>query len=139
MRFMLLMHPNISAEDYAAGPDLEAVKAMTAFNEDLVRSGVLLAGDGLHPAEEGATVSRRGGEIVVTDGPFSEAKELIGGYWIIDVKDRAEAIEWARRVPLGDGPAVEVRQIWEVTDMSEEIQEAAQLSETPPEQTSATS
>jgi hypothetical protein len=136
-RFMLFMLPGITPEEYAEGPDLEAVEAMNRFNQDLVDAGVLLAADGLHPPERGRRVRSEGGQTVVTDGPFSEAKEVVGGYWIIQARDLDEATEWAKRVPLGPGPQVEVREMWEVTDMSEEIQEAAKLSETPPEQTSA--
>ena len=133
MRFVLFMHPNISDDEYASAgePDLEVVKAMNAYNEELTKAGVLLALDGLHGPDTAAVVRKQGDEIVVTDGPFAEAKEAVGGYWIIDVKDRDEAIEWARRVPLGDGPAVEVRQIWDVSEMSDEVREAAQLSQEP--------
>ena len=130
-RFMLFMYPNISTDEYAEGPSVEAVEAMTAYNEALTQAGALLAADGLHP--EGARVSASG----VTDGPFSEAKELVGGYWIIQAKDSDEALEWAKRVPLDGSSFVEVRQIFEVSDFSEEIQAAAQLSAEPPEQTKA--
>jgi hypothetical protein len=104
---------------------------MNAYNEALVQAGALLAADGLHP--EGTRVSAGG----VTDGPFSEAKELVGGYWIIQAKDAEEATEWAKRVPLDGDSFVEVRQIFELSEFSEEIQAVAQLSETPPHQTSA--
>ena len=136
-RFMLFMLPGIAPEEYAEGPSLEAVEAMNRFNQEMVDAGVLLAADGLHPAERGRRVSVQDGRTVVTDGPFTEAKEVVGGYWIIQAKDLDEATEWARKVPLGPGPQVEVREIWEVSDMSEEIQEAATLSAIPPEQTSA--
>jgi hypothetical protein len=129
-RFLLFMYPVISDEEYAAGPSLEDVEAMTKFNQALHDAGVLDAADGLAP--EYTRVSEGG----VTDGPFSEAKELVGGYWIIQAKDRDEAVEWARRVPLGPGPFVEVREIWEVTDMPEELQNAVTI-DTPPEQTQA--
>ena len=95
-RFMLFIHPGISAEEYAAGPQLEDVEAMMRYNAELSKAGALLAGDGLQPE---VTRVGRGG---VVDGPFSEAKELVGGYWIIQAKDRAEAVEWASRCPLGD-------------------------------------
>jgi hypothetical protein len=127
----MFMYPSISTEEYAEGPSLEDVEAMNRYNEELTKAGALLAADGLHP--EAARVSSSG----VTDGPFSEAKELVGGYWIIQAKDREEAVEWARRCPMGDGPFIEVRQIFELSEFSEEIQAAAELSAEPPHQTSA--
>ena len=130
-RFMMFMYPSISTEEYQEGPSLEDVEAMNRYNEELTKAGALLAADGLHP--EAARVSSSG----VTDGPFSEAKELIGGYWIIQAKDREEAVEWAKRCPMGDGPFIEVRQIFELSEFSEEIQAAAELSAEPPHQTSA--
>ena len=130
-RFMLFMYPAISTEEYAEGPTLEDVEAMNRYNEELTKAGALLAADGLQP--EASRVSSSG----VTDGPFSEAKELVGGYWIIQAKDREEAVEWAKRCPMGAGPFIEVRQIWEMSDFPEDIQDAAQLSAEPPHQTSA--
>jgi hypothetical protein len=130
-RFMLFMYPVISEEEYAQEPPLEAVEAMNRYNEELTKAGALLALDGLHGE---ATRVTAGG---VTDGPFSEAKELVGGYWIIQAKDREEALEWAKRVPLFGDSFVEVRRIQELSDFSEELQEAAQLSQKPPAQTSA--
>ena len=130
-RFMLFMYPVISDEEYAEGPSVEDVEAMTRYNEELTKAGALLAGDGLHP--EASRVSTAG----VTDGPFSEAKELVGGYWIIQAKDREEAVEWATRVPLSGRSFVEVRQIYELSEFSEDIQAAAELSSPPPHQTSA--
>ena len=130
-RFMLFMYPAISIEEYGGTPALDNVEAMTRYNEELTKAGALLAADGLQP--EASRVSSSG----VTDGPFSEAKELVGGYWIIQAKDREEAVEWAKRCPMGAGPFIEVRQIWEMTDFPEDIQNAAQLSAEPPHQTSA--
>ena len=131
-RFMLFIYPNLSEETYAEGPSLEDVEAMNRYNEELAKAGALLALDGLHP--EAARVSASG----VTDGPYSEAKELVGGYWIIQAKDREEAIEWAKRVPQDAGSFVEVRQIAELSDYAEDLQEAARLSTgEPPHQTSA--
>src|SRR3954451_22165900 len=124
-RFMLFMYPSVSTEGHAGGPSLNA------YNGELTRAGALLAADGLHP--EAARVSASG----VTDGPFSEAKELIGGYWIIQAKDREEAVEWARRCPMGAGPFIEVRQIYELSEFPEDIHAAAELSSPPPHQTSA--
>jgi hypothetical protein len=130
-RFMLFMYPNITTEEYAEGPSVEDVEAMTRYNEALTQAGALLAADGLHP--EASRVSSSG----VTDGPFSEAKELVGGYWIIQAKDREEALEWAKRIPQDGRSFVEVRQIFEMSDFPEDVQAAAQLSAEPPEQTKA--
>jgi len=131
-RFMLFIYPNISEETYAEGPSVEDVEAMNRYNEELAKAGALLALDGLHP--EAARVSASG----VTDGPYSEAKELVGGYWIIQAKDREEAIEWAKRVPQDGDSFVEVRQIFELSEFSDDLQDAAKLSTgEPPHQTSA--
>jgi len=128
MRFMLLMIP----KGYeSAGPeavqelDPERVADMMRYNESLEKAGVLLALDGLHPPSTGARVSFAGGKPTVKDGPFSEAKEVIGGYWIIDVASREEAIEWARRCPGSENEVIEVRQIQEMSDYSPEVQEIA--------------
>jgi len=133
MRFMMFMIPNISEEDWM--PSSEAVAEMTKYNEELTKAGVLLALDGLHPTSKGARVSGSGGRITVTDGPFSEAKEIVGGYWMIDVSSKEEAIEWAKRCPAVEGPAnhgydgiapvVEIRQVFEMADFAAEIQSAA--------------
>ena len=95
------------------------------YNEDLPQAGVLLALDGLHPPSVGARVSFEGGRPKVTDGPFAEAKEVLGGYWMIKVGSRAEAIEWATRCPASENEIIEVRQVQEMADFSEEVQEAA--------------
>jgi len=137
VRFMMVMKPNLTEEEYGPGPDAEAVSAMTKYNEELTQAGVLLALDGLHPTSKGARVSFAGGTNTVTDGPFAEAKEMIGGYWIIQAKSRGEAVEWASRCPAGDGDVIEVRQVYEMSDFSEDVQAAAELSQTPPEQTAA--
>ena len=122
MRFMLLMIPK-GYEEAAPGtmPDAAAVAAMMKYNEDLQKAGVLLALDGLHPPSMGARVSFAGGRPRVTDGPFSEAKEVLGGYWMIQVKSREEAIEWAKRCPGSDNEVIEIRQVQEAADFSEEI------------------
>jgi hypothetical protein len=130
-RFMLFMYPVISDEEYAAGPSVEDVEEMMRYNEELSKAGALLALDGLHGE------ATRVGKSSVTDGPFSEAKELVGGYWVIQAKDREEAVEWARRVPLTGDSFVEVRQIQELTDFPEDIQAVGKLSQEPPNQTSA--
>jgi hypothetical protein len=135
MRFMLMMIPGAPEEQWT--PSADEVAEMMAYNEQLTKAGVLLALDGLHPSAKGARVTLAGGRKTVTDGPFTEAKELIGGYWIIQAKSKEEAVEWATRVPLGEGDIVEVRQIAELEDFPEDVQAVGQLSETPPEQTTA--
>ncbi len=133
MRFMLLMKPGIRDDEWV--PNEEAVAAMRRYNEELTQAGVLLALDGLRPPAEGVRIRVSGGEKVVTDGPFAESKEVVGGYWIIQAKSREEAIEWAKRCPIGEGPELELRPIMELSDLPEEVQAAAQLSQEPPEQT----
>jgi hypothetical protein len=123
MRFMMFMIPNFSDDDWM--PPVEAVEAMTKYNEELTKAGVLLALDGLHPSSAGVRVSFPGGKPTVTDGPFAEAKEVIGGYWLIDVESKEEAIEWAKRVPVAEGPVIEVRQIFEMEDFPSELRQAA--------------
>ena len=134
MRFMMLMIPNIPT-DRSWTPDAETVGEMSRYNEALAKAGVLLALDGLHPPAAGARVRFAPGEApAVTDGPFTEAKEIIGGYWIIQTKTREEAIEWASRVPVNPGEvAVELRQIFELSDFPEEVQ-ALFEDKSPPEQ-----
>lgn len=126
MRFMMLVIPK-GYESAAAGtvPDVAIVERMTRYNKELKQAGVLLALDGLHPPSMGARVSFVGGKPTVTDGPFSEAKEVVGGYWLIQVKSRAEAIEWAKRVPFQDESIVEVRQVQELADFPPDVQRAA--------------
>src|SRR5829696_2208694 len=117
MRFMLLMIP----KGYEQAPpgtvpdDATAVAAMMRYNEDLQKAGVLLALDGLHPLSMGARVSFAGGKPRVTDGPFAEAKEVLGGYWMIQVRSKEEAIEWAKRCPASENEVIEVRQVQEIS------------------------
>ena len=124
MRFMMLMIPK-GYETAAPGtmPDAKAVEAMMKYNESLQKAGVLLALDGLHPPSMGARVSFAGGKPKVTDGPFTEAKEIVGGYWMIQATSLAEAIEWARRCPGGDNEVIEVRQVQDFEDFPSDIQE----------------
>ena len=126
MRFMMLMIPK-GYETAAAGtmPPADHVAAMMKYNEELTKAGVLLALDGLHPPSMGARVSFEGGKPSVTDGPFSESKEVVGGYWMIQVKSRAEAIEWAKRCPALGNEVIEVRQVQEFADFPADVQEAA--------------
>ena len=125
MRFMMLMIP-AGYETAAAGamPSAEAVAAMMKYNEALKDAGVLVTLEGLHPPSMGARVSFEGGKPTVTDGPFSEAKEVVGGYWMIQVKSKAEAIEWAKRCPALGNEVIEVRQVQEMADFPPELQKA---------------
>src|SRR4051794_535172 len=126
MRFMMLMIPKgYETAEPGAMPDAEAVAAMMKYNESLQKAGVLLALDGLHPPSMGARVSFSGGKPRVTDGPFAEAKEVLGGYWMIQVKSREEAIEWASRCPGSENEVIEVRQVQEFSDFPADVQEAA--------------
>jgi hypothetical protein len=106
-------------------PDAKAVEAMMKYNESLQKAGVLLALDGLHPPSMGARVSFEGGKPRVTDGPFAEAKEVVGGYWMIQVKSRDEAIEWAKRCPGSPNEVIEIRQVQEMSDFPEDVKKAA--------------
>ena len=126
MRFMMLMIPK-GYEQAKPGtvPDAKAVSAMMKYNEELQKAGVLLALDGLHPPSAGARVSFANGKPVVTDGPFAEAKEVIGGYWMIQVRSKAEAIEWAKRCPGSPNETIEVRQVQEMADFPADVQAAA--------------
>jgi hypothetical protein len=123
MRFMMLMIPK-GYETAPAGtlPDAGAVAAMMKYNESLQKAGVLLALDGLHPPSMGARVSFRGGKPKVEDGPFAEAKEVVGGYWLIQVRSREEAIEWASRCPASNNEVIEVRQVQEISDFPTDVQ-----------------
>jgi hypothetical protein len=126
MRFMMLVIPKgyeKAAPD--AMPSAEAVAEMMKYNEALANAGVLLSLDGLHPPSSGARVSFTGGKPKVTDGPFAEAKECVGGYWMIQVKSKEEAIEWAKRAPMGDHEMIEVRQVHEMEDFPADVQAAA--------------
>jgi hypothetical protein len=133
---MMLMIPR-GYESAEAGtlPSAEAVTAMMKFNEELQKAGVLLALDGLHPPSMGARVSFENGKPRVTDGPFAEVKEVLGGYWMLQVKSREEAIEWAKRCPGSNHEIVEVRQVMEMDDFPPEVQQAAagfdQMQQTP--------
>ena len=126
MRFMMLMIP-LGYE--TAPPDVqldpERVAAMMRYNEALKDAGVLITLDGLHPPSMGARVSFAGGKPVVTDGPFTEAKEVLGGYWMIDVASRTEAIAWASKCPASANEIIEIRQVQEMSDFPPEVQQAA--------------
>jgi hypothetical protein len=126
MRFMMLMIP----QGYETAPpdvqlDPERMRAMMKYNEALKEAGILLALDGLHPPSMGARVSFAGGKPLVTDGPFTEAKEVLGGYWMIDVASREEAIAWAAKCPASENETIEIRQVQEMADFSPEVRAAA--------------
>jgi hypothetical protein len=125
MRFMMLMIPK-GYEAAAPGtmPDPQAVAAMMKYNEQLQQAGVLLALDGLHPPAEAARVTFAGGTPKVTDGPFTEAKEVVGGYWMIQVRSRDEAIQWATRCPAGEHEMIEIRQVFDMAEFPPEVQQA---------------
>jgi hypothetical protein len=127
MRFMMLMIPK-GYEDAAPGtmPDAKRVEAMMKYNESLQKSGVLLALDGLHPPSMGARVTFPGGKATVSDGPFAEAKEVLGGYWMLQVRSREEAIEWAKRCPASENETIEIRQVQEMDEFPPELQEAVE-------------
>jgi len=128
MRFMMIMFPK-DYENAKPGwvPDLESMDKMGKYNEQLQKAGVLLALDGLTPPSTmSARVTFKSGKSKVTDGPFTEAKEVVGGYWIIQVKSREEALEWASRIPGKDNEMVEVRRMFEITDFDPEIQKEIQ-------------
>jgi hypothetical protein len=125
MRFLMLMIPK-GYESAKPGtlPDAKAIANMVKYNVSLGKAGVLLALDGVHPPSMGARVSFSGGKAKVTDGPFAEAKEVMGGYWVIQVKSKAEAIEWASRCPASDNETIEIRQMIEFSDFPPDVREA---------------
>jgi hypothetical protein len=128
MRFMMIMFPK-EYETAKPGwaPDLKSMEAMGKYNEELGKAGVLLALDGLTPPSTmSARVTFKGGKSKVTDGPFTEAKEVVGGYWIIQVKSREEALEWAARIPGKDNEMVEVRRMFDLTDFDPDTQKYIQ-------------
>ncbi|RUL70201.1 YciI family protein [Dyella choica] len=132
MRFMMLMLPE-GYRDAAPDtrPSAEGVEKMMRFNKSLQEAGVLLALDGLHPPSSGVRVSSVNGKSKVVDGPFAEAKEVVGGYWMIDVATRDEAVAWATRCPLNPGDTIEIRQVFEMTDFPADVRKAAEGFEDP--------
>ena len=124
MRFAMLMIPNHTSDDSTPSP--EAVREMGKYNQQLTEAGVLLSLDGFHPTSKGARVSFAGGaEPAIADGPFDTPRQTVGGYWLIDVRSKDEAVQWASRCPAGDGDVIEVRQIFEMSDFPPEVQAAA--------------
>jgi hypothetical protein len=120
MRFMILVK---ASEESEAGvlPDEKILAEMGKFNEELVKAGVMLAAEGLHPSSKGARVKFEGTKRTVTDGPFSETKELVAGFWLWQVKSKEEAIEWLKRAPFGGGMEIEIRQVFEPGDFGDNL------------------
>ncbi len=118
MRFMMIMIPAVYQKptDPNFALSTEGFEKMMKYNESLAKAGVLLSLDGLHPPEKGARIRFDSGKAVATDGPFTEAKEIVGGFWMIQTKTRDEAVEWAKRIPAEKGDVVELRQVFEMTD-----------------------
>ncbi|HTX22045.1 MAG TPA: YciI family protein [Candidatus Aquilonibacter sp.] len=131
---MMFMIPRVYQPDTPAGeragegfaPPAEAVAKMMKFNEELAKAGVLIELNGLHPVLKGARVKFVNKKAVVTDGPFIESKEVIGGYWLINVKSKEEAVEWVKRCPANDGDVIEIRQVFEMSDFPPDVQKAAE-------------
>jgi hypothetical protein len=128
MRFMILVKAN---EDSEAGvmPSAEMLTEMGKFNEELVKAGVMLAGEGLHPSSKGMRIRFSGKERTVTDGPFAETKELIAGFWLLQVKSRDEVLEWMKRAPFDGGTEIEIRQVFEAEDFGPEFTPEARAAE----------
>lgn len=122
---MLMIPKGYETAEPDTQPEADAVSAMMKYNEELQKAGVLLSLDGLRPPSEGARVSFASGKPVVTDGPFAEVKECLGGYWMIDVKDRSAAIEWAKKCPGSKNETIEIRQVQVMEDFPEDVQQAA--------------
>ncbi len=132
MRFMMLMIPVVyqGEQGQKAGvdftPSADAVDKMMKYNEELAKAGALISLDGLHPPTSGARVSFAGGKPRVIDGPSMETKNVLGGYWMIDVKSKEEALAWAKRVPAAEGDVVEIRQVFEMEEFPPDVQKAAE-------------
>ena len=116
MRVMVIVKANPQSEKATAGPDRASLAEMGKFNEELVKAGVMLAGDGLHPSSRGKRVRFEGKRSTVIDGPFTESKELVAGFWIWQVKSMDEAVEWVKRAPFDGGAEIELRPVFEVED-----------------------
>lgn len=118
MRYMIIVKANAESEA-GAMPGDKAIEAMGRFNDDLIAAGVLIAGEGLERSATGARISYKGGGTTVTHGPFRDSRDLIAGFWILDVRSRDEAIAWMKKAPMEDGDEVEIRRIFDVADMTE--------------------
>jgi len=130
MRFMVLMIPGVyqpqdgKKTEPGFVPSAEMVEKMTKFNEDLSKAGALISLDGLQPLTNGARVAFSGGKPKVTDGPFIEAKEVVGGYWMLQFKSKQEAVDWVKRCPAQDGDVIEIRPVFEMSDFPADVQKA---------------
>lgn len=122
MRFMMLLPAPAQVLEKFAVPDPNIVLPMRKFNQEMTKAGVLLAAEGLHPTSKGTRLQISGGKRVITDGPFTEAKEVIAGFWMIQVKSKEEALEWAKRCPLPENGLIEIRQVFENCDFPPELQ-----------------
>ena len=122
MRFMMIVKASADSEN-GMMPGPEVFEAMGKFNEDLIAAGVLLAAEGLHPSSKGTRVTLESGKHVIKDGPFAETKELIAGFWIIQVKSEDEALQWVKRIPLEDGDTIELRRVFEAADFADVVPE----------------
>jgi hypothetical protein len=120
MRFMAIMYPGPDAER-GITPDTnsDVFVAMGNFNEELVKAGVMLAGEALHPSSKGARIRYADGKPQVSDGPFTETKEIIGGFWLLQCKSKEEAVEWLKRAPCPNGEMIELRQVYEMEDFGD--------------------
>ena len=124
MRFMMLLPcPPEPLEKLTSAPNKEIVLTMRKYNDEMKKAGVLVLAEGLHATSKGFRIKVSAGKKIVTDGPFTEAKEVIAGFWIIQVKSREEALAWAKRCPLPEGGLMEIRQIFEDADFPPELQE----------------
>jgi hypothetical protein len=127
MRFLMIYTPDeavMKRHEAGAPPTPQEMATMGKLMADWTKAGVLLSAEGCLPSSKGAKVKKSGKDIKVTDGPFTEAKELVGGYWLIDVKSKEEAVEWASRAPINEGDVIEVRQVFEMEDHGPEVQAA---------------
>ena len=135
MRFLVFMIPavyqpkNGQNTDPNFTPDAEMMEKMGKFNEELKKAGALLSLDGLHPLTTGARLAFSGGKPTVTDGPSVEAKEVVGGYWLLEAKSKQQVVDWMKRCPAQDGDVLEIRQVYEMSDFPAEVQAAARSTE----------
>ena len=119
MRFMIIVKATPESEADQM-PSAETMDAMGRFNDELIKAGVMLTGEGLRSTRYGSMIQYKGGAFTVTDGPFAESKEAIAGFWIVDVKDKAEALEWVKRIPFEEGETIELRKVFEASDWASE-------------------
>lgn len=122
MRFMMIVKASADSEK-GVMPQPEVFKAMGKFNQDLIDAGILLAAEGLHPSDKGSRVTFKDGKHVIKDGPFAETKELISGFWIIQVNSKEDALQWVKRIPMGNGETIELRRVFEAADFADVVPE----------------